>query len=257
MELQINLYVRHEDREMNKFLFDFFSATNCNSKYFISSIKDRNAYLSNKCKCLNNALGKELFDDFSSLLKRSYFADSLEFEASSEISGFTVMHSIYGSNGGDFVVSIIEFLNKLLPGVQAQAWGCGDDDPWEFWVKLETNREVSCRENTPGPGVQEIYDWWHETMPDSINEGLMGDSEHVEEIDFDEQYVVFTGKMEDGTREEMEELAEDLGAVVQKSINGKTTLLVIGDRPGQSKLRKAEKLGVKTITEEQFYTLIE
>lgn len=257
MELQINLYVRHDNSELNAFLYDFFSAANINSKNFIKSDDDRNKYLESKCCSVNEASGEVLFTEFINSLRQDHLVDSFEFESSSEIAGFKVIHSIYGSNGGDVVVSIISFLNRLIPGIQAQAWGCGDEDPWEFWIKLEKNGEISIRENSPGPGVQEIYEWWHKTMPESVNEGFLEDSEHVEDIELDDQYVVFTGKMEDGTREEMEELAEDFGAIVQKSINGKTTLLVIGERPGQSKLNKAEELGVKTITEDQFNCLVE
>jgi NAD-dependent DNA ligase len=63
--------------------------------------------------------------------------------------------------------------------------------------------------------------------------------------------------MENGTREEMEELAEEFGAIVQKSINGKTTILVVGSKPGSSKLNKAKELDVKIITEVEFNNIVE
>ncbi len=79
----------------------------------------------------------------------------------------------------------------------------------------------------------------------------------LNEIDLEEEYIVFTGKMENGSREEMEELAEDYGANVQKSINGKTTILVVGAKPGASKLNKAEELNVRIISESEFNNIVD
>ncbi|MGI2108589.1 BRCT domain-containing protein [Shewanella frigidimarina] len=78
-----------------------------------------------------------------------------------------------------------------------------------------------------------------------------------DDIELDDQHIVFSGKMQEGTREEMEELAEDYGAIVQKAVNGKTEILVIGDNVGQKKLDKAKSLGVKILTEKQFMDIIE
>jgi len=66
--------------------------------------------------------------------------------------------------------------------------------------------------------------------------------------------VVFTGKMVQGNRKGMEADAKSKGAKVQTSVNGKTDLLVAGEKAG-SKLAKAEKFGVKTITEQQYTSL--
>ena len=59
------------------------------------------------------------------------------------------------------------------------------------------------------------------------------------------------------TREEMEELAEEYGAMVQKSINGKTTILVVGKKPGASKLDKAKELNVRIISEVEFNNIVD
>ena len=68
--------------------------------------------------------------------------------------------------------------------------------------------------------------------------------------------VVFTGKMERGTREEMQELARTHGAAVQTSVSGKTHFLVCGANVGAKKIEKAEAKGVSVIDENRFYELL-
>ena len=55
----------------------------------------------------------------------------------------------------------------------------------------------------------------------------------------------------------MEELAKDCGAIVQKSVNSKTTLLVVGEKPGASKLNKAKELNVRIVSETEFNNILE
>lgn len=69
--------------------------------------------------------------------------------------------------------------------------------------------------------------------------------------------VVFTGKMQKGDRQEMQNQARKLGAVVQTSVSGATDLLVCGERVGASKIDKAAKLGVEIMSEEDYYRLID
>lgn len=73
-----------------------------------------------------------------------------------------------------------------------------------------------------------------------------------EPISLDGKNVVFTGKLRDGTREEMGSAAEEAGAVVQKEVNKKTHYLVIGDDVGEKKISKAKELGVRIVTEKEF-----
>lgn len=68
--------------------------------------------------------------------------------------------------------------------------------------------------------------------------------------------IVFTGSLQTMTREEAKATAEALGAKAAGSISKKTDLLVYGPGAG-SKLQKANELGVKTITEDQWQTLIQ
>lgn len=70
------------------------------------------------------------------------------------------------------------------------------------------------------------------------------------------KHIVFTGSMTQGSRSEMTANAEALGAISQSSVNGKTDILVAGEKVGASKLVKAEKHGTTILSESEYLALI-
>src|SRR5581483_3280036 len=68
--------------------------------------------------------------------------------------------------------------------------------------------------------------------------------------------LVFTGRLEQMTRDEAKALAERLGASVSGSVSKKTDLVIAGPEAG-SKLTKANDLGVKVLDEAQFLELVQ
>lgn len=67
---------------------------------------------------------------------------------------------------------------------------------------------------------------------------------------------VVSGVFYQVSRTELKKLIEDNGGKVSSSISSKTNYVVAGDKMGPSKKEKAEKLGVKIISEAEFLTMI-
>jgi len=57
-------------------------------------------------------------------------------------------------------------------------------------------------------------------------------------------------------RIEMQDLIRSHGGKVASSVSKKTSLVIAGNEPGGEKIKKAETLGIKIITEEEFYVIL-
>ncbi|MBP5675110.1 NAD-dependent DNA ligase LigA [Candidatus Saccharibacteria bacterium] len=67
---------------------------------------------------------------------------------------------------------------------------------------------------------------------------------------------IITGTLQSMGREEAEDKLRAKGATITSSVVKTTTALIAGEKPGKGKTDKAEKLGIPTITENDFLKLI-
>ncbi len=67
--------------------------------------------------------------------------------------------------------------------------------------------------------------------------------------------VVATGKLENYTRDGIQTRLIELGAKPASSVTRKTDYVIVGEKAG-SKLTKALQLGIRTLTEEEFETML-
>ena len=88
-----------------------------------------------------------------------------------------------------------------------------------------------------------------------VNMNYLGE-EIVGKEDFLDKTFVLTGTLELMTREEAEELIENLGGKTSSSVSKKTYAVIVGTNPG-SKFTKAQELGVPIWTEEEFKERLE
>jgi len=68
--------------------------------------------------------------------------------------------------------------------------------------------------------------------------------------------IVFTGTMTQGSRGDMEKQAKALGAKVAKSVTGKTSYLVTGEKVGENKINAAKDKGVQVLSEAQYLAMV-
>ena len=77
---------------------------------------------------------------------------------------------------------------------------------------------------------------------------------HIEKLKdtiFSGKKVVVTGTLEDMSRNEAQEYIRRMGGITSSSVSSATNYLVVGNEAG-SKLKKAEELGVKILTDAEF-----
>ena len=67
--------------------------------------------------------------------------------------------------------------------------------------------------------------------------------------------VVATGKLENYTRDGIQMKLMSLGAKPASSVTKKTDYLIVGEKAG-SKLTKAQQLGIRTLTEDEFEAML-
>jgi hypothetical protein len=166
MELHSNIYYRHPNLHIIEKLDRLFKDHHGDQDKFIAAAIE-----------LNPEQGQEFAEDLLDTI------DNVEFdlgpESISTIDNYSVAHFVHGSSGDEFIEAIVLFLKSLLPEIDVRAWGCGDDDPWEFWFKFEGDelvREDDEPFNDPEDDEEiksSIYTWWHQGLPEKIKEGFL------------------------------------------------------------------------------------
>ena len=166
MELHSNVYYTHPSIEIMQKLDRLFQEHHGEQDTFIAVAVE-----------LNAQLGQELAEELLNTV------DNIEFDLAPEslhsIADYSVAHFVHGSSGDEFIEAILLFLKALLPDINTLAWGCGDDDPWEFWFKFEGDeliREDDEPFNDPEQDEEiksSIYTWWHAGLAEKIKEGFL------------------------------------------------------------------------------------
>lgn len=82
-------------------------------------------------------------------------------------------------------------------------------------------------------------------------------AEETEDLPLAGRSYIVSGTLASMGREEAEDKLRALGATVTSSVTKGTTALILGEKPGKSKLDKADKLGIPRMSEVEFLKLIE
>ena len=111
---------------------------------------------------------------------------------------------------------------------------------------------------------QNIHDWfsdennlilWHELQKELIFEERKEMNTMMKENVFTGCTIVATGKLAHFTRDEINSKIIELGAKAGSSVTKKTDYLICGEKAG-SKLAKAQSLGIKILSEDEFLEMI-
>ncbi|MHA1874711.1 MAG: NAD-dependent DNA ligase LigA [Candidatus Heimdallarchaeaceae archaeon] len=109
-----------------------------------------------------------------------------------------------------------------------------------------------------GDTLSKYLIWWDKNIEEvkcQINELKFNILSVVSNENKNSLNICITGTLSK-PRKEFEKLLEENGHVFQKSITKETSFLVTGENPGGSKIPKAEKYGIKIITEDELYMII-
>ena len=159
----------------------------------------------------------------------------------------------------------IRHVGEITSGVLSRAFG-----NWqEFWstVTQAVEGQAEARDSLlaiDGIGetaVDSLVAFAHERHNQDMLAALLGEIEILDaelpqsDSPVSGQTVVFTGTLEAMTRDEAKARAVSLGAKVSGSVSAKTDIVIAGPGAG-SKLKKAESLGVRVMTEQDWLDYI-
>jgi DNA ligase (NAD+) len=130
---------------------------------------------------------------------------------------------------------------------------------------LDADREQLSSLSGIGPAVFESLTIWKKSqsnlaMVEKLKRaGVALDivPEEVKSERLSGQVILVTGKLSRFQREEIKEIIKTNGGKPASSVTSNTTILVAGEKATASKVKRAEELGVRVLTEDEFVDLLE
>lgn len=124
-----------------------------------------------------------------------------------------------------------------------------------------TREELAAIDGIGDVMSKDIYEWTHGWYGATLLQSLITGRWHCSvetptdtgDKALSELTVCFTGKSERFSGDEVENFLEINGAKCTHSVSKKVDYLIIGEKPGGSKVTKAQELGVEIIEEDLFY----
>ncbi|MEO6255192.1 MAG: NAD-dependent DNA ligase LigA [Sphingomicrobium sp.] len=121
--------------------------------------------------------------------------------------------------------------------------------------------ELSAVDGVGSVVAEALVDFFHEPHNREVLDDLLSEVSPqafvstARETSWSGKTIVFTGTLETMSRDEAKAQAERLGARSAGSVSAKTDLVVAGPGAG-SKLKKAEELGVRVVSEQEWATIV-
>ena len=124
-----------------------------------------------------------------------------------------------------------------------------------------TEEELLSIEDIGEVVAEAILAWFADEDNVKLLEELRGlkvwpQDENAGELPLTGRSYVVTGTLAAMRREEAEDKLRALGATVTSSVTKNTTALIVGEKPGKSKMDKAAKLGTHVMNEAEFLKLV-
>ncbi|MFQ3262259.1 hypothetical protein [Reinekea sp.] len=175
-ELHSNLYVKHADPKIHALFQQLFSALGQSPELLVDIAEQ-----------INVDDGQGIMTTFLESAAKEY--GEIYPESVWATQGYHAMHLVSGSSGDYLTGALVKLFADLDPSCESLGWGCGDDDPWEFWFKWDAERVIR-KDDQPYEGDDQrikdtIYRWWHEGLPEEFLEGFLNNDEDDEEDEED------------------------------------------------------------------------
>jgi DNA ligase (NAD+) len=179
----------------------------------------------------------------------------LEVEGFAEISATNAIDAIERSKGVSFSRVL---LGLNIPGI---GWVLARNVARHFGnvdrLTAATQEEVAEVEGFGPDRAELVVEWFADDQNRALVQELRelglqfetGEEDKPVEGPLTGKSYVVTGTLEKYSRDEAKAALEALGAKVTDSVSSKTTGLVVGEEPGQSKLTKAQRTDVPLLTE--------